>query len=313
MKIAYLVTAHAYPDHFIRMIKQLDSDNSYFFIHIDKKSDIAPFLKVEQAVDKSKIIWLKRRSHVWAGFNAIRTTLEGMRQIVNFYEPIDYISTISGQHYPLKPISEFHTYLSGNMGKSFIEYSQMPRAHWANGGMDRIGYYHIIFRHFRIALPLISYVKVKLPFTDPSKFRVARKLIRLLPAAKEFPRKFLPGCKPFEGSNWFTLHIGLVRKVLKQIEEDGSVYRFYKHTHVADEMFFQTLILNKLPEMQDDLVNDNLTFIKWDITTGRPFTLTESYTQALQQSEDFLARKFEPVPSKKLLLAIDRSINEKVH
>lgn len=313
MKIAYLITAHAYPDHFIRMIKRLANNDSYFFVHIDKKSDISPFLKVEQAIDKTRIIWLKRRSHVWAGFNAIRTTVDGMRQIANYHERIDYVSCISGQHYPLRPVSEFHQYLAENMGKSFIEYSRMPRPMWGNGGMDRIGYYHLIFRHFRIAFPLVSYLKVKLLYVDPQRFVAMRKVVRWLPSAKKFPRRYLTDCKPFEGSNWFTLHIDLVREILRQIDNDGAVYRFYKYTHVADEMFFQSLILNKLPRFANTLDNNNLTFIKWDESTGRPFTLTEDNIPELSQSKDFLARKFEPALSGKLLAHIDESIERKAN
>lgn len=310
MKVAYLITAHAHPTHFIRLVRKLDSADSVFIIHIDKKARIAPFREVEKWVDTKKIVWMKRCSLVWAGFNLVRVPLQGMRLAAHLPFPVDYVCVISGQHYPVRPVAAFHAHLKNNEGKSFIEYAPMPRPNWANGGLDRIHYYHFIFRHFRIALPLISYLKVKLRYVDKKRFRLTRKIVRWLPAAPPFPRKFVDGCSPFEGSNWFTLHMGLVLDILQQVEKDPSLYRFFRRAHCADEMFFQTLILNRLPHRCNELVNSNLTYICWDESTGRPYTLDEGFLHRIDESKAFLARKFDPESSASLLDHLDRRIKQ---
>jgi hypothetical protein len=39
MKIAYVVLAHRYPEQLIRLILRLNTENTSFFVHFDKKSD----------------------------------------------------------------------------------------------------------------------------------------------------------------------------------------------------------------------------------------------------------------------------------
>src|SRR3982750_2819655 len=97
MKFAYLVFVHKNPEQFIRLIKTIDTPDSVFFIHVDKKADIAPYKKVEDIIDPKKITWLKRKGIVWAGFNMIRVSLDGLREIVKSTEPISHVTLLSGQ------------------------------------------------------------------------------------------------------------------------------------------------------------------------------------------------------------------------
>ena len=64
MTFAYLVFVHKNPDQFIRLITTIDTPDSVFYIHVDKKVDITPYKKIEEVVDPKKITWLKRKSIV---------------------------------------------------------------------------------------------------------------------------------------------------------------------------------------------------------------------------------------------------------
>jgi hypothetical protein len=46
MKIAYLILAHNNPGHLARLTQALVTPNTAIFIHIDKKTDIRPFLEI---------------------------------------------------------------------------------------------------------------------------------------------------------------------------------------------------------------------------------------------------------------------------
>lgn len=192
MKFAYLIFAHQQPELFIRLIKKIDSAESIFFIHIDKRVDIAPFKEIEKFIAVRKIVWIKRASIVWAGFNQIRVTLAGLRAVLDYPEKISHVTFISGQDYPVKPILEYHRYLSQSNEANFIEYSSLPRPNWANGGLDRIHYYHLLFTKFRLAFPIISYLKIKLPFTAQNKYTLLRKVVNYLPSSKNFLENSLP-------------------------------------------------------------------------------------------------------------------------
>lgn len=43
MDINYLILAHQNPAHLGRLIQKLQTDNTYFYVYIDKKSDLKPF------------------------------------------------------------------------------------------------------------------------------------------------------------------------------------------------------------------------------------------------------------------------------
>ena len=43
MKIAFIILAYKYPDQLGRLIRKLISKNSFFYLHIDKRSNLSIF------------------------------------------------------------------------------------------------------------------------------------------------------------------------------------------------------------------------------------------------------------------------------
>lgn len=308
MKFAYLILVHQQPQHFLRLVKKLDSPNAVFIVHVDAKADITEFKKIENEIDSKKIIWLERRSIVWAGFNIVRVTLDGLKAAAASGWLISHVSCISGQDYLIKPVAQYEQFLQAAGETSFLQHSPMPRPGWPNGGMDRIGYYHLVLPVGRLVFPPLSYLKVKLAYTHHPKWVYLKKLVKVLPAAKKFPRSFVKNAHPFEGSNWFTLSMPLIKDLLQLLENDNSFYNYYRFTHVADEMFFQTVICNRLTQHAAKIKNHNLTHIVWNNKTGRPYNLTLNNLEELRQSDSFFARKFDAEQSEALLATIDNEL-----
>jgi hypothetical protein len=257
-------------------------------------------------VDPKRIVWIKRRNIVWAGFNMIRVVLDGFHEISKFGTSISHVTFMSGQDYPIKPIETYHQFLSDNIDKDFIDYSKLPRPNWQSGGFDRILYHHFIFPKFRFAYPLISYLHVKLRYKEGGKWDVYKKIINILPKGKEFPRKFLPDTTPYEGSQWWTLSIDTVNFIIKFLKENKYFYNYFKYTHVADEIFFQTLLLNHLYNKEKKVVNNNLRYIDWQNGhDGHPAVLTSKDLEALKKSDHFFARKLDIHLEKDILNKID--------
>jgi hypothetical protein len=306
MKFAYLIIAHKNPDQFVSLVKRLDSEDSVFFIHIDKKADIEPFQAILKSVDPHKIVWVKRRNIVWAGFNMIRVVLDGFKEILKFEHSFSHVTFISGQDYPIKPVETYHQFLRANPNKDFIEYSKMPRPNWQSGGFDRILYHHFIFPKVRFAYPLVSYLHVKLRYKEGGKWDLFKKIVNILPKGKEFPRKFLPDTIPYEGSQWWTLSIDTVNFIVTFLNKNKQFYNYFKYTHVADEIFFQTLLLNHLGGKLKNVVNNNLRYIDWQNgSDGHPAILTSRDLEALKKSDQFFARKLDTNLDKDILHKID--------
>ena len=73
MRIAYLILAHHQPKHVGAMIEQLDDVEARFFIHVDRKSNIAPF---RRAITSDRAMLLDERLPInWGGWNMVRATL----------------------------------------------------------------------------------------------------------------------------------------------------------------------------------------------------------------------------------------------
>src|SRR4051812_33225110 len=64
--------------------------------------------------------------------------------------------------------------------------------------------------------------------------------------------------------------------------------RFYRHTFIPDESFFQTTLLNS--PLQSTVINDNRRFIQWQPDV---VTYTLEHRDLLLNSDAWYARKFD--------------------
>jgi hypothetical protein len=106
-------------------------------------------------------------------------------------------------------------------------------------------------------------------------------------------RLFLNDATPYIGNQWKIVS----RAFCDFVCHDPSVDRykaFYRNTFIADEGFFQTVMMNTA--MHGEIVNDDLRMIDWvpdgDIKL-RPRTFTKADADRLTSSSDLFARKFD--------------------
>jgi hypothetical protein len=75
---------------------------------------------------------------------------------------------------------------------------------------------------------------------------------------------------------------------------------------LADEMFFQTILLNsKNDSLLNSIVNDDLEHTKWNPGSSHPAILTSSDIDAIKNSTALFARKFDPRTNANVLDMID--------
>ena len=106
-------------------------------------------------------------------------------------------------------------------------------------------------------------------------------------------RPFLEGVVPYIGNQWLILS----RKFCEFVTYNPEVDRFkefYKHTFIADEGFFQTVIMNT--SYNANVINDDKRAIDW-IPMGtiklRPRDFISSDAAYLMASPNLFARKFD--------------------
>src|SRR5581483_7661547 len=111
MKIAYLYLVHQHPQLVRRVIDRLAGDDAAFFIHVDAKSDAAPFASLRGP----KVSLLERRVPVyWGEFTQVEATLLLIREALAASERYDYFAFISGSDYPLCGRDYIHQFLDAH-------------------------------------------------------------------------------------------------------------------------------------------------------------------------------------------------------
>ena len=93
MKIAYLILAHKNPRLLKKTVEALSCDDCAFFIHIDKKSNIADFSEIR---GENVFFSAKRVPVYWGEFSQVRAILRLIRQALECSERYDYFVLLSG-------------------------------------------------------------------------------------------------------------------------------------------------------------------------------------------------------------------------
>ena len=121
MKIAYLVLTHGMPDHLGRMVAALRDDDVRFFVHVDRKVPIEPFLP-HRAAD---VDFLDERVPVyWGEWQMVDATLRLMERALELADP-DYLVLLSGTCYPIRSNRHIRSVLGDGTGQ-FINSVRMP-------------------------------------------------------------------------------------------------------------------------------------------------------------------------------------------
>ena len=277
MKIAHLILAHANPEQLKRLLGKLMHEDAHFYIHLDKKTDITPFLPL---AEKGKVFFINNREKVyWGGYSIVQATVNSFQEILDSGVTYGYINLLSGQDYPIKSNAYIHEFLAKNPGKVFM-HALSVEDEW-HEAIPRISRYYLI--HY------------KLPF---GTYRAEQLLNALLPK-----RKLPAGIKAMGRSQWFTASPESIAYIIKYINEQQWVSKFFKLSWAPDELIFQTILYNS--PFREKMVNDNLLYVDWSKGDASPKILTMDDATILKNSGKLFARKFNPQTDSTILDYLD--------
>lgn len=108
--------------------------------------------------------------------------------------------------------------------------------------------------------------------------------------------------KFFGGSQWFSIPYRVISIIFKFLERSPDFLSYFRLVKIADESFFQTLLLNcDHSFVKQNLRNQHLHHLKWDKPYNHPRTMTIKDLTQLMKSKSLFARKFDIVTSQELL------------
>lgn len=264
MKVAHLILTYTNPLQTERMIRRLQHPDFDFYIHVDKKIDIASHLPLARIPQVYLI--QDRVDVIWAGYNTIEATIRSVKEILCSGRKYDYIHLMSGQDYPIKSAAYIHDFFAANKGCEFLEFEHFDA--WADESYPRIQQYHLTNYKF------------------PGRYYVQWLMNRFLPARKS------PVPLEYYGSSMFwALSPECLQYAIDFIEKNSRFRQFMQLTWGADEFLFQTLVMNS--SFRKNVINDNLLYLERIKGHAHPNILTYTGLHHLQQSRKLFARKFD--------------------
>ena len=134
MDLSYIILAHTLPKNLSRLISRLQGDNTYFYVHIDRKSEIAPF-QDELKVLRNVFILEERVDVTWSDISGVKAILVALKKITE-HKRNGYCIFASGQDYPIKPIADLRSFLEANYGQNYIDLNPIENV-WKDDGYKK--------------------------------------------------------------------------------------------------------------------------------------------------------------------------------
>src|SRR5450432_129394 len=266
MRIACIIMAHKEPQQIERFISRFSQLPFDFYLHIDKKTKKEPFYYLSNLPN---VRFVKKRIRVrWASYGFLHGVILALKEITATGISYDFISIMSGQDYPIKPVAEIYRLLEENMGKNFISYEE--GGEWWRHAITRINSYHFTNFGFR------------------GRYRIQFFLNAFLPARK-FPLPYTLYGGP--RAMCMTLSTDCAIYIAEFIESNKKLRRFIRFTWGPDEFVIPTLIMNS--KFKQSVINNNFYYIDWSKGGDNPKTLTLDDFDLLMSSGKMLARKFD--------------------
>lgn len=285
-KQAILIMYH--DDYYIleRLLKQIDNKCFDIFLHVDKKVKKFDFEYTRGLLKYSNIYFVKRLNVKWSSFSQIKCELNLLKEAIK--GNYSYYHLLSGNDMLLKNSDTIYNFFVNNMGSEFVAYSNMECI--SEEQIARIKYYHILNCNRRHKNRIIRSISNKIYYrllTIEKRLKVNRLKNNRLDIRK--------------GANWFSITNDLAKYVL---DKEKDIYKMYKYSNCADEMFLQTITYNsvfksKIYNKYNDEHKNILRYIDWN--RGEPYTFDINDYDDLMNSGCFFARKFSSKKDKKII------------
>lgn len=308
LNLYYLILVHENPNQLARLIKSLITEYSFFFVHVDKKVALRPFLQVMDASQLARIEFLENRIKCkWGHISLVTATNLLLQKLHAKPQKKGYVILLSGKHYPIKSNDFIQNYLTASYGKNYLESAPVYTTNWPLKAINRIQDYYFFptnNRKFITSVPVLG--NIRAIFNLPGRKRQLLAFIQFFRCIKE--RNHPKGMIPYTGSQWWSLPIETSWLMWQFICAHPELLHFHRYSFAPDEMYFHTIVRAlQSVEIQQNIVQNNLVYIDWKKHDYvRPAVLDGSYFTKLQKSTKLFARKFEPTQSGRLYDMIEK-------
>jgi hypothetical protein len=297
--LAYCLSVHKNPEQVKRLMDALYTPKDFFYLNIfgaDSHKKQEEWMNYLKLFEKSNVFFSFKYSQSWGTIDLVNATIDAMEHFSD--SNYSYFINLSGQCYPIKPISSIKETLSKNKC-SYIAYDKMPD--YCKYAKDKKIYcppntkFHYRFEYCYYPIPnwnIIQFLK---------RLKNIRKDANIFFKIPRMNKKLLCSLELYKGSQWFCLHKDHVKYILRFLKDNPEYIKFFSTVLISDEHFFQIILLNS--PLKSQIINDNLRYIIWNKRS--PEILRIDNIIDILKSHKLFARKFDINIDNTILDAID--------
>ena len=141
-KHAFLLGVYTNPDYTDTIIKQLSSDNTNIYIHVNDLNwaDFIPLAKKYE--NSNNVMFIHDIKVLWGGSTLQQSIMCMLGKALQNKEN-SYFHLITGQDILIKPLEDLFSFFEGNIN-SYVSYFKLPDSNrFAGGGLERFDYYQL--------------------------------------------------------------------------------------------------------------------------------------------------------------------------
>ena len=297
MTVAYVVLSYKNPAQVLRLVSALrEGPGAEVVVRHDQLR--TPLARVE-VEDRGGHMLEDAIDVGWGEFSYLRVLLGALEWSLEQLDP-DWIVLLSGQDYPLRPLSEIEARLGAAEEDAFLTSAwELPTARRPDPPAEEF-FLRYAYRHFSVpswtpraprALRGVVYTR-EMPLGQGRRMGFRR---RRLP--------FGPALRCFVSSDWLTLSARAARVVTAAASQERILMRLYRRSVIPSESFFATVLLNH-PEL--NVAREDRRLISFaGPGLPHPDVLTSADLGRLLDSDMDFARKFDQELDAEVLDALD--------
>lgn len=316
MRHAILIIAHKNLDQLIRLLSVLQDDDFDIYIHLDKKWQVSDgdIKKLINAGENITVLGTRYSGYLDT-WSLCKITLELVKEALRKKKNYSYFLLLSGQDYPIKPMSYIKNTLETLYPKPLIDVTPMAKDNWIYSGFKWIRFHP----YYRLVEKITDVKAIRKLMLMPA---YGIQFIITLLLKSPYQRLKNENCSLYGGSAWWILPVEIINLCLEEYEKNSKIVRAFKMKNTPEETFFQTMTMRS--RLKDQVnVNDPYEILQNCMTyayffddehepTGHPYILTESNYEMLKQRKEFFARKFDITIDDKILDLIEQNMLSEV-
>jgi Core-2/I-Branching enzyme len=304
--ICYLIQSHKSPEQIYRLVRTIKKSCPDAFIILSHDFSISN-LDVARLKDLSGVEVIPGLGGR-GDFSIVQGYLNAVGWLFSNNINFDWLTNLSGQDYPTKPLLQIQRFLAETHYDGFLEYFKVfsEESHWSlREGTTRYLYQYQKLKSLS-KLPewlkeLSAPVKIINYIQPYFRLNLAYGMVGVRSSAP-FNENFI--C--YGGSFFSTLSRKCIEYLYDFYQSHSDIVNYFKGVCVADESFIQTVLVNS---RLFNLCDDNKFYFDFSGTrNGRPRLLTTDDYSSIVQSHAHFARKFDVSKDSKILDLLDNII-----